>query len=430
MQPPFHSWKKKTPLHRFNQIPNREQREALGYGSTDDPFNNNKFGWSRYDDKEPTIQKNEREISPPRGWAGPSNIDHPYPEWTNVNRESNYRNRDRRNSKENRYDYDNQYQSNNIERRSNNHYQRVREYDRAPEEPPQEDSLDSRNEHLQPLAFDPTTFSVNLMNQLQALTENRNVPSFVCREAAKLSSNGIKTYGFTAASNLAQNLIDLTVQQTFYALTASDQEKSWKFNSNFQIIKAEGLVKEKKGVQAMRGIPLWVQKELKNASAQTAPMPGGQFTSRQNSSKFHQWLQENANQTWFKLLHDNDQRNIWNIAQKQLAITEYSQQKFNNLKETATSCGIPVNLIKLTIDERQKKFSSYFMKLSTKLETYKQLMFDYDALCFIPDRNERIMNRLKIVRDNLFQNYNQMKKTSLSMAFINKINELTLDQGW
>jgi len=51
-------------------------------------------------------------------------------------------------------------------------------------------------------------------------------------------------------------------------------------------------------------------------------------------------------------------------------------------------------------------------------------MFDYDALCFIPDRNERIMNRLEVVRKNLFQTHDQMKRTALNMAYINKINDL------
>ena len=80
----------------------------------------------------------------------------------------------------------------------------------------------------------------------------------------------------------------------------------------------------------------------------------------------------------------------------------------------------------MKIDERQQRFAKFYAKLNVRFDQYKQLMFDYDALCFIPDRNERIMNRLNVVRKNLYDKYDQMKRVALNMAYINKINELLL----
>ena len=63
------------------------------------------------------------------------------------------------------------------------------------------------------------------------------------------------------------------------------------------------------------------------------------------------------------------------------------------------------------------KFAKCYAKLSIRFDQYKQLMFDYDALCFVPDRNQRIMERLEVVRKNLYEKYDQMKRVALNMAY-------------
>ena len=96
---------------------------------------------------------------------------------------------------------------------------------------------------------------------------------------------------------------------------------------------------------------------------------------------------------------------LYALGQKCIAMSEYASQKLTSLRGTVFKSGIPAKLIQMKIDERQQRFAKFYAKLNVRFDQYKQLMFDYDALCFIPDRNERIMNRLNVVRKNLYDEY-------------------------
>ena len=126
------------------------------------------------------------------------------------------------------------------------------------------------------------------------------------------------------------------------------------------------------------------------------------------------------------MLDERSQKQIYALSQKCIAMNEYAGQKLSSLRDTVFKSGIPVKLIQMKIDERQQRFAKFYAKLNVRFDQYKQLTFDYDALCFVPDRNERIMSRLNIVRTNLYKKYDEMKRVALNMAYINKINELLL----
>ena len=284
----------------------------------------------------------------------------------------------------------------------------------------------SREDFAQPpTPPSPVKIPDEIFKVLDDMVANNNIPQWICNEAQKLQVEGPEKLPLSKLTALAKSLDTLSKNQQFHALAAGDQMKHWSFVQGYDMIKTDGeenfnnyAVKPDRDT-LLRNIPEWVHSEIKKEQQQRM------YKSKEDTTpQFSQWLIDHGADPWFQCLNERQQRQIWNLAQKKIAMEEYAKQKFNSLRDTVFKSGVPVALISMDIQARQQRFAKCYAKLSLRYDSYKQLMFDYDALCFIPDRNKRIMNRLGIVRKNLYEKFDQMKRVALQMAYINKINEL------